>query len=184
MSDYLISDDSYWDNCFMINGVAMPKPDSWETVWQDMLRDADREIDTARMNIDHITCVYISNWTYSYSEYSRISELITEIVDNMDKHKSQLTVASPNTLKPGYIVCYPAYPPSELKLPLKRIDPIDGKHYYDNFTISLIGAGGLEETTNYHIKKDVFQKKEQGTMNYSNYDELIRAEYVFATKEE
>lgn len=170
--------NTFYENCFMIDGVAMPIPSEWEVSPQILTRDSKRKISTGALWAPYICTVYTVTWKYKYlssKEYRKLYEAYVKSVATNGSIKHYIATMDSN--EKNRVFATPAYTENNFKAPLYKIDPITRKHHYKDVTLTMVSLGGADNKTNYFTKKSSFQDASTA-FNYNNYVDKISNRYA------
>lgn len=169
--------ETFYANCFMINGVAMPIPSSWQVDPKILTRDVKRRLKDGALSAPYITTVYTITWVYKYLKFEAYKKLRQAYIDHCATDKSvKIYVATMDSNRKDSVFCTPAYTEDGFTAPLYKVDPITKEHYYKDVTFTIVSLGGPEDHTNYFVTRESFQSTST-SFNYTNYVNKIKQKY-------
>lgn len=168
--------NSYYKNCFMIDGVAMPIPSEWGMKPQILTKDAKRKISDGTLKTTYVTTCYTITWKYKYLSLADYKKLYNAYITSCASAKSiNHTIATPDSNKEGKIYAGRMYTQDDFEAPLYRIDTNSFTRYYKDVTFTFVTRGGKDSVSNYWQNRTTFQKDTDTTasMTYKSYGRIV-----------
>lgn len=132
------------DNRFQINGIAMPRPNSFKTnrKWNNL--DASRDINTGELILNPINRIYETTWTYKLLRDDQFDIIYNQVFQqSKDNYKKQFQTLDTNTFK---LLSYITYEQDNFDSPEITNVKSDGHRYYKNITFNFTSVGEATET--------------------------------------
>lgn len=167
--------ETFYRDCFMINGVAMPIPSSWQVDPKILTRDAKRKIASGVLKAPYICTVYTITWEYKWLELEDYQILRQAYIDHCTTDgKVRIYVATMDSNRKNTVFCTPAYTEDGFTAPIYRIDYRTKEHYYKDVKFTIVSIGGHDDRTNYFVEKSNFQTEGDNTFNKRTYVHRIK----------
>lgn len=129
-------------NPFMIDGVAMPIPDTWQTNPKIMTSDSHRTVSTGRLVAAYLQTVWETSWTYKVLWQEDYDRLYAAYITSCDANKSIEHSFSTLDSNTGRVLTYRMYTQDDFSAPLYMIR--NGRRMYTDVTFTFVGVGGGE----------------------------------------